>query len=243
MVFLVLCLFDFFDKETTIAHEIISFFSFSVMAVKNVTATRMTLLSLKNQIKVAQRGHKLLKDKQDGLMQEFLKIIKKAKEVRSEFESELKKVNMAFLFAQSHIDKAVLENTLSYSAQKLELSVETKNIMSTRIPHFSLNASGNALDYDLYSTRSELDVAIKGFSKAFQILLTLAEIEKSAENLAFEIEKTRRRVNALEHRLIPDLKDTLKFISMKLGEAERSTIVQVMAIKEMIERQEKAKRA
>lgn len=211
------------------------------MAVQNVTATRMTLLSLKNQIKVAERGHKLLKDKQDGLMQEFLKIIKKAKEVRSHFESELQKVNTAFLFAQSHMDKSSLENTLSHSSQELKLSVKTKNIMSTRIPQFKLEVSGDALDYDLVETRSELDVAIRSFSSAFQVLLTLAEIEKSAENLAFEIEKTRRRVNALEHRLIPDLRDTLKFIAMKLGEAERATIVQVMAIKEMIEKQEREK--
>lgn len=212
------------------------------MAVKNVTATRMTMLSLKNQIKVAKRGHKLLKDKQDGLMQEFLQIVHKAKKTRSEFEAELKQVNTAFLLAQSHIDKAVLENTLSSPAQKLTLEVLTKNIMSTKIPKFNLKVEGDALDYGLLQTRAELDVAIKNFSKAFQVLLKLAEIEKSAENLAFEIEKTRRRVNALEHRLIPDLQDTLKFIAMKLGEAERSTIVQVMVIKDMIEKQEKRKR-
>lgn len=213
------------------------------MAIKNVTATRMTMLGLKNQIKVALRGHKLLKDKQDGLMQEFLKVVHKAKAIRNDFETELQKVNRAFLLAQSHLDKSIIENTFSSPSQKLSLKVTTKNIMSTKIPVFEMHTEGDPLGYAMLQTRSELDIAIKQFSKAFQILLQLAEIEKTAENLAFEIEKTRRRVNALEHRLIPDLEDTLKFIKMKLGEAERSTIVQVMAIKEMIEKQEKEKRS
>ncbi|MCF7906212.1 V-type ATP synthase subunit D [Candidatus Gracilibacteria bacterium] len=211
------------------------------MAIKNVTATRMTMLGLKNQSRVAQRGHKLLKDKQDGLMQEFLAIIRKAKELRVKVEEELRKANTAFLEAQAILSKSVLQNTLSVPSQKLILEVETKNVMSVRIPKFKLHTSGNALDYGLAQTRGELDVAIQKFSHVFEMLLELAEIEKSAENLAFEIEKTRRRVNALEHRLIPDLKDTLKFIGMKLAETERSSIIQVMVIKNMIEKQEKMK--
>lgn len=211
------------------------------MAIKNVTATRMTMLNLKNQTKVAQRGHKLLKDKQDGLMQEFLSIIHQAKALRKKAEAELKKANAAFLEAQALIPKSVLQNTLSVPPQKLFLEVKTKNIMSVKIPNFQLKTEGNALGYGLAQTRGELDLAIARFTEVFQILLQLAEIEKSAENLAIEIEKTRRRVNALEYTLIPDLKDTLKFISMKLGEEERSGIVQVMAIKNMIESQEAAK--
>ncbi len=208
------------------------------MAVQNVTATRMTLLSLKNQTKVAQRGHKLLKDKQDGLMQEFLQIVHKAKALRQEVEEAIKAANQSFLLAQAVLPKEVLENTLSNPAQRLSLKVKTKNVMSVRIPVFKLQSHGNALDYGLVQTRGELDLAISNFAKVFEVLLQLAEIEKSAENLALEIEKTRRRVNALEHRLIPDLQETLKFIQMKLGEAERSAIVQVMAIKNMIEAQE-----
>ncbi len=207
------------------------------MAIKSVTATRMTLLGLKNQTKVAQRGHKLLKDKQDGLMQEFLKIIHKAKELRKKAEKSLISANIMFLEAQAHMEKAVIENTLANPSQTITLEVKTKNVMATRIPSFHLKTKGNALDFGYVQTRGELDIAIKNFAKVFQILIELAEIEKSAENLALEIEKTRRRVNALEHRLIPDLTDTLKFIKMKLDEAERSTIVQVMAIKAMIEKQ------
>lgn len=202
----------------------------------------MTMLGLKNQSKVAKRGHKLLKDKQDGLMQEFLKIVRRAKSMRQEVEEALHKANSAFLEAQALMSKPALENTLAVPSQKLSLNVSTKNVMSVRIPQFTLKTEGNALHYGLAQTRGELDIAIKKFAKVFELLLQLAEIEKSAENLAFEIEKTRRRVNALEHRLIPDLEDTLKFIGMKLAETERSAIVQVMAIKNLIEKQEKAKR-
>lgn len=210
---------------------------------QNVTATRMTLLGLKNQTKVAERGHKLLKDKQDGLMQEFLQIVHRAKSLRHEVEEAIRAANASFLLAQAAMPKSLLENTLSVPMQKLSLSVKTKNVMSVRIPIFSLKTTGNALNYGLVQSRGELDIAIKEFSKVFELLLQLAEIEKSAENLALEIEKTRRRVNALEHRLIPDLKESLKFVQMKLSEAERSAIIQVMAIKNMIEAQEKAKQA
>ncbi len=212
------------------------------MAIKNVTATRMTMLNLKNQAKVAQRGHKLLKDKQDGLMQEFLKIVHKAKSLRAEVEKAIREANAAFLEAQALLPKSILENTLSVPAQKLSLVVKTKNVMSVKIPVFDLNTTGNPLHFGLAQTRGELDIAISKFAKVFVLLLQLAEIEKSAENLAIEIEKTRRRVNALEYTLIPDLEDTLKFIHMKLGEEERSGIVQVMAIKNMIEQQEMQKR-
>lgn len=211
------------------------------MAIKNVTATRMTMLNLKNQTKVAQRGHKLLKDKQDGLMQEFLSIVHKAKRLRLEVETALHGANASFLEAQALIPKAILENTLSVPSQTLSLSVKTKNVMSVKIPKFYLKTSGNPLHYGLTQTRGELDLSISKFAKVFKLLIELAEIEKSAENLALEIERTRRRVNALEHTLIPDLTDTLKFIRMKLGEEERSSIVQVMAIKNMIEKQEHEK--
>ncbi len=211
------------------------------MAIKNVTATRMTMLGLKNQAKVAKRGHKLLKDKQDGLMQEFLQIVRKARDLRTEVEEALKLANKAFLEARALMPKAFINNTLAIPTQEMSLTVKTKTIMSVKIPEFKLQTSGQALKYGFLQTRAELDMAIFLFAKVFDLMIELAEIEKSAENLALEIEKTRRRVNALEYRLIPDLEDTLKFIKMKLGETERAAIVQVMAIKNMIEQQDAAK--
>lgn len=227
---------------TLMAKDLKSARNYTTMAIKNVTATRMTMLGLKDQAKVAQRGHKLLKDKQDGLMQEFLLIIRQAKDLRLQVEEAIRIANVYFLEAQSVMPRSFLENALTTPIQDLSLEVETKNVMSVKIPVFKLKVKSNGIGYGFYQTRGELDVAISQFSKVFEILIQLAEIEKSAENLALEIEKTRRRVNALEYRLIPDLKDTLKFIKMKLGEAERSAIVQVMAIKAMIERNEAAKR-
>ena len=208
------------------------------MAIKNVTATRMTMLGLKKQTKVAKRGHKLLKDKQDGLMQEFLKIIRRAKTLRTEVETAIREANKAFLEAQALMPNSFLQNALSIPMQEMSLTVKTKNVMSVRIPLFSLKTQKSGFGYGMYQTRGELDIAIKLFAEVFELLIQLAEIEKTAENLAVEIEKTRRRVNALEYRLIPDLSDTLRFVKMKLDEAERSAIVQVMAIKAMIERNE-----
>lgn len=210
------------------------------MPIKNVTATRMTLLSLKKQLLLAVRGHKLLKDKQDGLMQEFLKIIKKARILRESVEKAVKLANNAFLEAQSLIPKPLLENALAIPSRELLLKIRTKNVMSVRIPKFELEIKklSAGFGYGNFQTRSELDIAILKFLDVFNLLISLAEIEKSAENLAEEIEKTRRRVNALEYRLIPDLQDTLKFIQMKLAEAERSVVVQTMAIKAMIEKNE-----
>lgn len=212
------------------------------MAVKNVTATRMTMLGLKKQATSAKRGHKLLKDKQDGLMQEFLAIVRQAKSLREQVEAAIREANASFLEAQALLPKSYLENALSVPMQTLSLEVKTKNVMSVRIPIFSLKTEKHGIGYGFFQTRAELDIAIQKFSHVFELLIQLAEIEKSAENLSVEIEQTRRRVNALEHRLIPDLEDTLKFIKMKLGEAERSVIVQTMAIKAMIERNEARQR-
>lgn len=208
------------------------------MTVKNVTATRMTLLGLKNQTFVAQRGHKLLKDKQDGLMQEFLKIISEAKKQRKNGEIELEKIYKLFFSAQIHIEKTFLETTIASSAQKLTLNVKTKNIISCKIPKFKLQKEGNPIEYGFIQTRSDLDIALKRFGELFHYLVQLSEIEKTAENLSQEIEKTRRRINAIEHKFIPDLKEILKFIQMKLAESERSSIVQTMIIKNIIEKQE-----
>ncbi len=209
------------------------------MSNQNVTATRMTLLHLKNQTAVAQRGHKLLKDKQDGLMQEFLKIIHRAKALRLEIQTNLQSAQSAFLHTQTVLPKAFLRNILLTSYQKLELSVQTKNVMSVKIPKFKLETTGSPYGYGLAQTRGELDITIVLFFKVFKQLIELAEIESSAENLAVEIEKTRRRVNALEHQLIPDLQKSLKLVKMKLVENERSSIVQVMIVKNMIEKAEK----
>ena len=205
------------------------------MAILNVNPTRMALLNLKKSLKGAQRGHKLLKDKQDGLMQKFMDVIREAKRAREEVEEKLGAAFKNFIRANSLMGQEFIESALLYSQAKMNLDVKTKNVMSVRIPEFQLNTEGNAVNYSFLETSGELDMALQSFQDVFPLLIELAQIEKSAEALADELEKTRRRVNALEYRMIPDLKETIKFIQMKLGEMERSAIINTMVVKAKIE--------
>ncbi|MBN1494927.1 V-type ATP synthase subunit D [Candidatus Peregrinibacteria bacterium] len=205
------------------------------MAKLNVNPTRMELLNLKKQIKTAERGHKLLRDKQDGLMQKFMEIIREAKTIRKNVEDKLQKAFKNFMQASAMMYPEMLENALLFPSAETSLAVETKNVMSVRIPHFKLHQKGNILNYGYLQTSGELDMALEAFQEVLPLLVKLAQIERQAERLAEETEKTRRRVNALEHMLIPNLKETVKFISMKLNEAERSSITGVMRIKASME--------
>ncbi|MBN2087070.1 V-type ATP synthase subunit D [Candidatus Peregrinibacteria bacterium] len=205
------------------------------MAIMNVNATRMALLTLKKKMASAKRGHKLLKDKQDGLMQKFMEVIREAKKMREEVEEKLGAAFKNFIRAGSLMDSAFLEGALLYSTAKAKIEVKTKNVMSVRIPQFKAEIEGEVVNYSFLQTSGELDIALQSFLKVYPLLIQLAEIEKSAEALADELEKTRRRVNALEYRMIPDLKDTIKFIQMKLGEMERSAVINTMIVKSKIQ--------
>lgn len=210
------------------------------MAILNVNPTRMTLLNLKKQVKTAVRWHKLLKDKRDGLMKHFMAIIKEARSLRKEVEDQMWTVLKSYLFAASEMDTASLEWTLAFSSSKLDLNVETKNLMSVHVPEFSFEASWDFVNYGFAQTSWDLDISLSLLEKLLPKLIKLSEYEKKAENLADEIEKTRRRVNALEYTMIPNLKDTIKFITMKLWEQERATIITTMIVKSLIEKQEQA---
>jgi len=205
------------------------------MALLNVNPTRMALMDLKRRTKSAQRGHKLLKDKQDGLMQQFLAIIRQAKEKRIEVEEELGAVFQAFLVASAWMTDAQMSNALSSPQAKITLGVETKNVMSVRIPTFSLEMEGTIKSYGLPGTNALLDKAVDALQAIFPKLIELAQIEKQAEAMAIELETTRRRVNALEHKMIPDLLETVKYIRMKLDEGERAGIIATMRIKASLE--------
>lgn len=208
------------------------------MAILQVNPTRMSLMDLKRRTVSSQRGYKLLKDKQDGLMKQFMKIIRDAKELRGKVENDLSTAFRSFLLASAWMTEAQMENALSSPQAKVQLSVETKNVMSVKIPLFKVERHGSIRSYGYAATNGLLDAAIDAFESSFDALIKLAEIEKQAENMAIELETTRRRVNALEHKMIPDLKDTVKYIRMKLGEAERGTIIGTMRVKAMLERAE-----
>lgn len=205
------------------------------MARLDVKPTRMELLNLKKRLKGAIRGHKLLKDKQDGLMSSFMKTIREAKSLRKDVEKILEKSFKNFMQASAMMHPEILESALLFPSLKTELEVETKNVMSVHIPFFKLKQEGDVLNFGYLQTSAELDLALKAFSEALPSLIHLAEIEKQAEALAKELETTRRRVNALEHKMIPDQKETIKFITMKLAETERATKVATMIVKAQIE--------
>jgi len=195
-------------------------------------------MDLKQRGKSAQRGHKLLKDKQDGLMQEFLSIIRSAKDMRIKIEENLAAAFRKFLIASAWMTDAQMENALSSPQAKMELNVETKNVMSVHVPIFSLKREGSIKTYGLADSNMLLDEAIDAFDQIFDTLIELAQIEKQAENMAIELETTRRRVNALEHKMIPDILETVKYIQMKLDESERAGIIATMLIKARLEEQE-----
>jgi len=208
------------------------------MTKLQVNPTRMSLMDLKRRTVSATRGHKLLKDKQDGLMKHFLSIIRNARNLRTQVELELSQAFRSFLLASAWMSDAQMENALSSPQATMELTVETRNVMSVRIPIFKLNRQGSVKTYGYASTNALLDTAVDSFEKAFDSLIRLAEIEKQAENMAIELETTRRRVNALQHKMIPDLKETVKYIRMKLDEAERGAIIGTMKVKAQIQAQE-----
>ncbi len=208
------------------------------MAVLNVNPTRMELTRLKKQLTTAVRGHKLLKDKRDELMRQFLDTVRETKTLREQFESRLHEVQDHFLLASSVMSKEALDTALLAPKQEVTLETSTRNVMSVEIPVYHIKTrtadQSDIFSYGFASTSFELDDAVQGLSDLLPIMLELAEKEKSVKLMADEIEKTRRRVNALEHVLIPRYQDTIHFISMKLEESERSSRARLMKVKDMM---------
>lgn len=208
------------------------------MAVLNVNPTRMELTNLKRKLVTARRGHKLLKDKRDELMRRFLDKVRENKQMRMEVEADIRKANMAMEAARCAMSDKALDVALMLPTQEMSLEVSEQNVMSVMIPVFDIKLR-TANQNDIYSygfaeTPGELDEAVKAFSDVMPKLLRLAEVEKSCQLMAAEIEKTRRRVNALEHVMIPQYEDTIRYITMKLDENERSTTTRLMKVKDMM---------
>ncbi len=208
------------------------------MPILNVNPTRMELTNLKRKLVTAKRGHKLLKDKRDELMRLFLDKVRENKKLRAEVEAQLKKANIAMEAARCSMSDKALDIALLLPTQEMKLDVSEKNVMSVLIPEFDVKLK-TANENDIYSygfaeTPGELDEAIKAFSDVMPKLLELAEVEKACQLMASEIEKTRRRVNALEHVMIPQYEETIKYITMKLDENERSTTTRLMKVKDMM---------
>lgn len=195
----------------------------------------MELIKLKKKIKTAQRGHKLLKDKRDGLMQEFMAIIRNARDLRKKVEQGLGIAFKNFLFASSQVEPEQIQEALIWPNLSVELEASKKNIMSVEIPKFDFKTKGkNYKCYSKYSMPKKLDKSLETFQKSLPDLIKLAETEHSARLLSYEIEKTRRRVNALEHVFIPEMQKNIKYIDAKLNEQERANIIALMQVKDKI---------
>ena len=199
-----------------------------------INPNRMELLKIKKRLIVAKRGHKLLKDKRDALIQEFIHLAKESKIVREELEEKLEKCYQVFANVSSQMSKISLEEALMFPKANTEAITSYKNIMSVKVPHYKYKCEGKYHTYSMVDTNAGIDKSVQNFYKVLPIMLRVAELDKTINLLADEIEKTRRRVNALEYILMPDLEETIKFITMKLDEMARSTNSAIMRIKEII---------
>ena len=208
------------------------------MAKGQINPTRMELTRLKKKLVTAMRGHKLLKDKRDELMRQFLDRVRENKELRERVEAGIHAANKNFLLARAGMQEEVLNTALLAPKQSVSLETATENVMSVDIPKFTFQTrtpdENDIYSYGFAFTSNDLDDAIKSLSDIFPEMLRLAECEKSCQLMAAEIEKTRRRVNALEHVIIPELQTNIKFITMKLDENERSTQIRLMKVKDMM---------
>ena len=208
------------------------------MASTHVNPTRMELTRLKKKLVTARKGHKLLKDKRDELMRQFMELVKVNKELRKKVEDGIAAANKDFALAAAVMGDEEVKTALLAPKQSVSVQVTERNVMSVEVPVFDYK-TGTAGENDIYSygfieTSADLDTAVASLSAVFPDMLRLAEVEKSCSLMAAEIEKTRRRVNALEHVMIPDYMEKIRYISMKLDENERSTQIRLLKVKDMM---------
>lgn len=207
------------------------------MAKMNVNPTRMELRRLKTRLKTATRGHKLLKDKSDEMIRQFMVYVRENKRLREEIEAELSSALKGFTLARAVSSNAVIEEAVMMPATKAEISLSSDNVMSVEVPSISVveHEGQDKYPYSFDTVTSELDASIGTLSTLLVKLVKLAEVEKTCNMLADEIEKNRRRVNALEYVMIPQIEETIKYINMKLDENERTSTIRLMKVKSMIE--------
>ena len=208
------------------------------MPSTTINPTRQELNRLKNRLRTSIRGHKLLKDKRDELMKQFMDVVRENRALRKRVEEGLMKAHGAFTVAAALMSPEMLEQSLLYPKQSVELDMTFQNIMSVDVPQYQFHTSsqdpGEVYPYGFAQTSGELDDAVDALSRVLSDMLRLAEVEKTSQLLAEEIEKTRRRVNALEYVKIPEMQANIKYITMKLDENERSNTIRLMKVKDMI---------
>ncbi|MFH1512162.1 MAG: V-type ATP synthase subunit D [Bacillota bacterium] len=209
-------------------------------AALRVNPTRMELTRIKRRLVTARRGHKLLKDKRDEMVRRFIALVRENYRMRREVERELGFALSGFTMARAVVEPAFMEEALLSPARSIAVDMGIQSILSVRVPKLATmeEETQNTLSYGLAETSAQLDGAIESLSALLPKLIKLAEVEKTCELLADEIEKTRRRVNALEYVMIPNFIETIRFITMKLDENERGNLIRLMKVKDMIEQRE-----
>ncbi len=200
-----------------------------------VSATRMELLNLRKKAGLAVKGHKLLKDKLDELMRRFKILISGYEETRRKLEEELEKAYGRFLFARAAMTEPGLEDALRYPGAETKVTTGTRKVMNLLLPVFRVSVEGNVRNYGMFDTPAELDEALKVYKELLPKIVELAGQEKAISLMAKEIDTTRRRVNALEYKLIPELEEAIRSIRLKLDEMERGNLTRLMKVKDMVE--------
>ncbi len=202
--------------------------------LENISATRMEQLRLRKRVALASRGHRLLSQKRDEISRRLVKIASLIKPLRTRVEEELLETTRRFMMARATMEPEDMIAAVEIPTQKFKLAISFASIMSVKVPELAKEIEGDIMCYGFSTTSGELDVALRALERAFDSLIELAEKEKQAQLLAAELQMTRRRVNVLEHVVIPELHETIKYIYTKLGEAERDNTSRLMKIADMI---------
>ena len=202
--------------------------------LENVNATRMELLRLRKRVGLAARGHRLLSQKRDEICRQLVKVARLIKPLRDRVEKELLETTRRFMMARATMEPEDMTAAMEVPTKRFSLAISFASIMSVRVPQLAKEIAGDIVCYGFSTTSGELDVALRALERAFDSLIELAEKEKQAQLLATELQMTRRRVNVLEHVVIPDIQETIKYIYSKLGEAERDNISRLMKIADII---------
>ena len=200
----------------------------------NVNATRMQLLYLRKRVVLARRGHRLLSEKRDEISRQLIQIARLIRPLRRKVEAELLETFRRFMLARASMEPEDIKAALEVPTKKFSLAIQFANIMNVKVPHLTKEMEGEIICYGFATTSGELDVALLALERAFDSLIELAEKEKQARLLATELQMTRRRVNVLEHVVIPELDETIRFIFDKLAEAERDNTSRLMKITDII---------
>jgi len=202
--------------------------------LQNVNATRMEMLQLRRRVALAMRGHHLLSEKRDEISRQLVLISKTLKTLRQQVEKELLETSRRFVIARSTMEPEYVNAALEIPTKKFSLTIRFASIMNVKVPELTKQSEGDILCYGFATTSGELDTALRALERAFDMLIDLAGKEKQAQLLASELQSTRRRVNVLEHVVIPELQETIRYIHSKLGEAERDNISRLMIIADII---------